>query len=210
MEKSYHRRSIRLKHFDYTNSGAYFITICTQHRAALFGEVNDTLMQTSDAGKMVEKTWCEIPLFYPGIEIDTFVVMPDHIHGILLVGAALCGRPDDDPSAHCGRPDDDPSAPCGRPDDDPNKQGQPQGVSPTRLSVGNLVQRFKTLTTTRYIEGVHQSHWPAFHGKVWQRNYFEHIIRNEKSYRLIQQYILDNPRRWSHAQSAINPPPEPS
>src|SRR6056297_3244370 len=99
----HHRRSIRLKEYDYSRAGAYFVTICTQNRECLFGGIVNGEMVSNDAGRMVQTVWDEIPLHYPGIEIDAFVVMPNHIHGIVvIVGAAPCGRPDNDR----GRPDD--------------------------------------------------------------------------------------------------------
>ncbi len=83
------RRSVRLRGYDYTAPGAYFVTICTQDRACMFGEVVDGVMCPNDAGRMVETVWGELPVFYPGVAIDGFVVMPNHIHGIIvLVGAA--------------------------------------------------------------------------------------------------------------------------
>lgn len=202
----HHRRSIRLKGYDYSHPGAYFVTICTQDRAVLFGEVGDGEMWLNDAGAMVQSVWEEMSAFYPGVETDSFVVMPNHIHGIvILVGAAPCGRPDD-----LGQPQG-----MGQPQGvapmlslagvvrvsvqaqgpgDP--KGQPQGVAPT-LSLSDVVHRFKTLTTKRYSEGVKRYGWPPFPGRLWQRNYYEHVIRNEESLNRIRQYIADNPARWA-------------
>ena len=89
------RRSIRLRGYDYSQAGAYFITLCTQNRQCLFGEIVDGGMQLNAAGKMVQTVWDEIPAYYPGIDIDEFIIMPNHIHGIVtIVGAAPRGRPD--------------------------------------------------------------------------------------------------------------------
>jgi putative transposase len=91
----HHRRSIRLKDYDYTRAGANFITICAQDRVCLFGDVADGRLQLSPAGRMVQSAWDELPTFYPGVENDEFVVMPNHVHGIVvLVGAAPRGRPE--------------------------------------------------------------------------------------------------------------------
>ena len=91
----HHRRSIRLKGYDYAQAGAYFITICTQDRACLFGGVVDGEMRPNDAKPMIQSVWDEMPAFYPGVDTDEFVVMPNHIHGIMFpVGAAPRGRPD--------------------------------------------------------------------------------------------------------------------
>lgn len=143
-------------------------------------------MQLNDAGLMVQSVWNEIPSFYPGVEIDAFVVMPNHIHGIVvLVGAT----------------------PCSRPDDGGDDVGQARGPAPTvGLSLGDVVHRFKTMTTKRYADDVEQSGWPAFPGRLWQRNYYEHIIRNDDSLDRIREYIADNPL---HGGSGRGGPPWP-
>jgi len=170
-----HRRSIRLRDYNYARCGAYFVTVVTQNRKCLFGESTDDELLLNDAGRMVQTVWNELPNHYLGVECDAFLVMPNHIHGVIsLVGAGPCARP------------------AGK--------GQPQGVAPTVdhavLSLPDVVHRFKSLTTKRYIDGVKQLRWKRFTGRLWQRNYFEHVIRNEDSLNRIRQYILDNPARW--------------
>jgi REP element-mobilizing transposase RayT len=109
------------------------------------------------------------PNIIQGGEIDAFVVMPNHIHGIIiLVGAGPRACP---------------------------ALGQPQGVAPT-LSLPDVVHRFKTMTTKRYADGVEQCGWRLFPGRLWQRNYYEHIIRNEGDLDAIRRYIACNPLRW--------------
>jgi putative transposase len=166
----HHRNSVRLKDYDYGQSGAYFISIVTQNRTCLFGDINDSAPQLNDAGQMIRSVWVDISRHYPGVETDTFVVMPNHLHGIIfLVGEG--------PRA------------C------PPESGQPQGVAPT-ISLPEIVHRFKTLTTKRYTDGVKHSGWTRFQVRLWQRNYYEHVIRDEKSLNRIQQYIAENPARW--------------
>ncbi len=179
----HHRRSIRLRGYDYSQTGAYFVTVVTQGRNNLFGDILDAEMRLNEAGLMVRATWEGIPYHYDGIVLDAFVVMPNHIHGIIvLVGATPRGRPD--------RPHGGPA-----PGPDP---GQAQGPAPTAsLSLSDVVHRFKTLTTKRYADGVKQHEWPHFPGRLWQRNYYEHIIREEPSLNRIRQYIVDNPARWA-------------
>ncbi len=150
----YHRRSIRLSGYDYSKPGMYFITICTQHRKCLFGTISDGKCRLNDAGGMVETVWNEIPFYYPGINIDEFVAMPNHIHGIVVISAV------------------------------------------TGMSLPDVVHRFKTMTTKKYADGVKQSNWPPFPGKLWQRNYWEHIIRDELDLNHIRDYIRNNPARW--------------
>ncbi|MDD3554241.1 MAG: transposase [Deltaproteobacteria bacterium] len=178
------RRSIRLKGYDYAQAGAYFVTICTQGRACLLGDVVDGDIRLNDAGRMIESVWNDLPTFYPGVATDEFVVMPNHVHGIIvIVGAA--------PQRLVG------AAPRGRPDsDDRPYSGQPQGVAPT-LSLPDVVHRFKTMTTKRYANGVKQSGWSPFAGRLWQRNYYEHIIRDGQDLDSIREYIVNNPLQWA-------------
>jgi REP element-mobilizing transposase RayT len=191
----HHRRSIRLKGYDYRQAGAYFVTICTQDRAFLFGQVVHDEMQLNDAGKMVYDIWNDLPAFYPGVQTDAFIVMPNHIHGIIiLVGAdpRVCPA---QPSIGVGPrayPDSGPRACPGQ----PQEMGQPQGVAPT-LGLPDVVHRFKTMTTKRYADAVKRLGWEPFRGRLWQRNYYEHIIRNEESLNRIREYILTNPMRWA-------------
>src|SRR5262245_3232480 len=104
---------------------------------------------------MVEKTWMEIPDHYPGVEIDEFIVMPNHIHGIIILNG---------------------------------ENGRPRGAAPTGkslrttpLSLPDVIHRYKSLTTARYRHHVESDHWPRFHGRFWQRSFYDHVIRNEKS-----------------------------
>ncbi len=180
----HHRRSIRLRGYDYSQHGMYFVTICTQDRLRLFGEIANGSMTLNDAGKMVHAIWDEIPAHYKGIEIDQFVVMPNHIHGIIkIVGAGPRACPGD-----VGQPRG--VAPTGFVD------GHPQGDAPTDLSLSDVVHRFKTMTTKKYTDGVKQNGWQPFPAKLWQRNYYEHIIRDEMAYLKIAEYIQNNPQRW--------------
>lgn len=173
--EKHHRRSIRLKGYDYSQAGAYFVTICAQDRACLFGDVVDGEMRVNGAGWMVESIWNEMPVFYTGVETDEFVVMPNHVHGIVvLVGAA----------------------PRGRPVSGQAQVGQAQGPAPT-MSLADVIHRFKTMTTKRYADGVKTDGWPAFRGRLWQRNYYEHIIRSDVELSRIREYIVNNPLQWA-------------
>ena len=168
--KKHRRRSLRLKDYDYAQSGAYFVTIVAQERTCLFGNVLDGAMQLNTAGRMVQAICSELSLHYPSVATDAFVVMPNHFHGIvILVGIGPRAYP---------------------------KSGQSQGIAPT-ISLPDVVGRFKSLTTKRYADGVKQSAWVPFPGKLWQRNYYEHIIRDAKSLDRLREYILNNPLRWS-------------
>lgn len=191
--QKHHRRSIRLKGYDYSSEGAYFVTIVAQGRECLFGEIVDGEMRLNEAGEMVVRWWNELPNKFPNIELGEFVVMPNHFHGIIFimpnVGADL---------RVC--PDGERVCPDGEENDSPQKgehMGSPQQAgSPLRVSLSQMIQWFKTMTTNEYIRGVKQLNWKPFIGKVWQRNYYEHIIRNEKELQQKTDYILVNPSRW--------------
>jgi putative transposase len=169
-EQERDRRSLRLKGYDYSQVGAYFITVCTQDRECLFGNVVSSEMQLNDAGRMIQGKWETLAERFPEVELDALVVMPNHVHAIIaiaidaIVGAGLV----------------------------PARRATTR-VAPT---VGDIVGAFKSLTTVSYTHGVKQLGWPAFRGKLWQRNYYEHVVRNEESLRQIRQYIADNPAQW--------------
>jgi len=177
-----HRRSsIRLKNYDYSRDGAYFVTICTQGRECLLGKIKNEEVELSPAGKMIQEIWKNLPQHHPGFEMDEFIVMPNHIHGIIIlmenVGVGLRAYP----STEMAEPK--------------QKAGQPRRVAPT-ITLPEVVHHFKSYTTARYRERVENANWPPFPGRLWQRNYYEHIIRNENSLKKIREYIINNPIRW--------------
>nr|WP_290668227.1 transposase [Ardenticatena sp.] len=174
--EKHHRRSIRLKGYDYAQPGAYFVTICTQHRACLFGAVVGGEMRVNDAGRMVQRWWDELNRKFPTVQTDAFVVMPNHIHGIIIIHPADT-HPNDTRDAHAG------------------KRGVHRGAY-IGAPLPKIVQWFKTMTTNEYIRHVKNDGWPPFHKRLWQRNYYEHIIRNEQSLNRIRRYIVENPLRW--------------
>lgn len=215
----HHRRSIRLKGYDYSRAGLYFITICTQDRLHLFGEIKNGIMILNAPGEMVETVWNDIPQYYEDFNIHDFVVMPNHIHGIIeIVNTMKTTQPVGAGPRTCPcHPHFQPETGSrSRPEQSWNGQpeqiggleeGQPRGVAPTittiliptmttAMTIPDIVHRFKTLTTKRYTDGVRQNGWTPFPGKLWQRNYYEHIIRNEDSYQRISEYIINNPLHW--------------
>ncbi len=180
--KTYHRRSIRLNGYDYTQNGNYFLTICTRNRECLFGDVRDGKMYLSNYGGLVNECWQEIPAHFPQIVLHEYVIMPNHVHGIIEinnpqstganmgvctnavgVGANVVGV-----GANNYSPLRTPqSRPCG-----------------TSRTVGSVVRGFKIGVTKQM----------GF--SPWQRNYYEHIIRNDESYQNIVQYMAQNPLKW--------------
>ncbi len=170
---SHRRTSIRSKGYDYLRPGVYFVTVCVSHRDCLLGEIIDGQMRINVTGQMVHSVWYEIPKHYAGVSLDAFVVMPNHIHGLIVIDAVAAG-------------------PRARPFP---ARGQPQGVAPT-MSLPDVVHRFKSMTTTFYRRAVIQKGLPSPSGKLWQRNYYEHIARNENELNRIREYISTNPLRW--------------
>lgn len=184
------RKSIRLKGYDYSQAGVYFVTICTQNRAHLFGNIKNGEMILNDAGKMVETEWMKLTDRYKNIQLHEYVVMPNHFHAIFqIVGATLVVDP------NVGQPQG--IAPT--PGITPTEGIAPTpGIAPTGKRLGDMVGAFKSITTVNYIRHIKTNDWPRFYGKLWQRNYWEHIIRNEFAYNRISQYIINNPLKWEN------------
>ena len=196
----HHRRSIRLKGYDYRQAGGYFVTMVTQGRDALFGEVVNGEMILNDAGEMVVRWWLELPKKFPNVNVDIFVVMPNHFHGIIfiiddadIVGDDLRVVPQGDNRGENGKYGGE-------------HGGSPQPIGSSRRTdspqkrpnapLSQMIQWFKTMTTNEYIRGVKKMGWKPFNGKVWQRDYYEHIIRNPSAADRIARYIESNPARW--------------
>jgi REP element-mobilizing transposase RayT len=176
--QKHHRHSIRLKGYDYARAGAYFVTIVTWHREMLFGDVIDGEMVLNDFGQIVSEKWQWLETQYPYIELGAWIVMPNHFHGILVIhdvgrGGSRSAHVDDGTAVNRGD----------------------SRIAPTpikRKLLGGLIGAFKTVSTKqinllRYVEGQ----------VVWQRNYYEHIIRNEREMNRISRYIESNPSRWA-------------
>lgn len=165
----HHRRSIRLNGYDYSRAGAYFVTVCTKGRACLFGDIVHGLMVLNEAGRVVDECWKDIPSHFPQVELDEFVVMPNHIHGIVRIMDAVGAK-------HLS------PLPSRRP-----------GTSHT---LGSVIRGFK-IGVTKWMRANTDVH------DVWQRNYHEHIIRDEASLNRIREYMANNPASW--ADDAENP-----
>ena len=169
----HHRRSIRLRNFDYASAGAYFVTICVQGRECLLGEVADGVMGANDAGRMVESVWHGLPDRFAGIELDEFVIMPNHVHFILfLVGAGLAL----------------PGHKIIQEEDGASKEG---GASPAP-TLSDVAGAFKSLCAIKVNRMLARTGRP-----LWQRNYDERIIRNDAELEKFRAYILLNPDRWA-------------
>lgn len=197
------RQSIRLSGYDYASGGAYFVTVCSQSRECLFGDVVNGVMELNDAGLMVQTVWDELPDWFSCVRIDHLVIMPNHIHGIIMLNEIAKCR-----GKSCIRPVKSGIRPAmnnrPRPDGRPITKGKPRihGDHKDRPygtlanTLGRVIQAYKSITTHRYIRGVNENHWPSFNKRLWQRNYYEHVIRNENDLMKIREYIDDNPAQW--------------
>lgn len=190
----HHRRSIRLQGYDYSQSGLYFVTICMQNRACLLGEIQMGQIKLNSAGEMIYRWWNALPDKFPSVVIDAFVVMPNHFHGIIVITDNPVGA---DPCV-CPNP-----PVC--PNDDNSDRAKVKGAH-AGAPLPTMVQWFKTMTTNEYIRGVKNLGWEPFNKRLWQRNYYEHIIRNEESLQHIREYVHTNPLKWEEDQLHPNVP----
>jgi REP element-mobilizing transposase RayT len=177
------RRSIRLHDYDYSQPGAYFVTICALDRECLFGDVRCGKMALNELGKIVAESWQWLERQYEYVVLDEWVVMPNHLHGIVVItdcrgGSRTCGMGRGD--LHTGG--------TGRGGSRTAPTGSDQ---PKRKPLGRLIGAFKTVST-KQVNEIHNT--PG--AKLWQRNYYEHIIRNENELNRIRAYIAQNPAKW--------------
>jgi putative transposase len=157
------RRSIRLQGYDYASAGAYFITICTEKRKCLLGDIVNGQMVLNDLGRVVSRAWEWLGKQYDYVETVELVVMPNHLHGVIIINDESTG----------------------------GSRTAPTEQAASRKPIGGLVGAFKTVST----KGVNSLRGtPGV--PVWQRNYYEHIIRNDDDMTSIRQYIQDNPAGW--------------
>jgi putative transposase len=162
----YRRRSIRLRGYDYSSSGAYFVTVCIKNKECLFGEIADGMMRLNHAGELIHEIWDALSKRYDDIDLDAFVVMPNHVHGIIVlidasaVGAGL-------------------ALPIRR------------GAASNAPTLGDVIRTFKSISAIQVNRLLTRT------GQLlWQRNYYEHIIRNEAGLDRIRSYIAMNPQNW--------------
>lgn len=153
------RKSIRLKDYDYSSAGAYFVTICTKDREYLFGEISDGQMGLNDVGRVANKCWCDIPVRFPHVELDAWIIMPNHVPGIInIVGAGLAL-----PKSN-------------------------QGAASSAPTLGDIIRVFKSISAIKVNSILGRTGL-----SLWQRNYYEHIVRNKKELNQIREYVQNNP-----------------
>lgn len=174
------RRSIRLPEYDYASRGAYFVTVVSHKRMDIFGEIQAEMIILSLIGNIVDECWHAIPNHFPKVNVDQFVVMPNHVHGILIISADVTvGATHESPLRQKPLLQQKQS------------QQQKRAKGPPPGSLGAIIGLFKSSVTKR----VHQIGISSPE-QIWQRNYYEHIIRDEQDYQKICEYILSNPSNW--------------
>jgi len=162
--ENYHRKSIRLRGYDYSSCGAYFVTICTQDRLDLFGEVKGGEMRLKEYGVIVADEWWRSEQIRKEIKLDEFIVMPNHLHGIVFIGNIVGAN---------GR--------------SPLQRTNMGSKTLSSFMAGYKSSVAKQINILRQMPGI----------PVWQRNYYEHIIRNERELKALREYIINNPVNWN-------------
>ncbi|MDI6783794.1 MAG: transposase [bacterium] len=163
------RRSIRLFGRDYSQSGAYFITICVDKHKCLFGQVFNETMQLNSIGKVIQQVWNDLPIRFPLISLDAFTIMPNHFHGIIVINDTS------DVGAELALPE---------------YTNKTSGAASSAPTLGDIVRAFKSISGIQVNKLLNRT------GPLWQRNYFEHIIRNGNEHNHIREYIETNPILW--------------
>jgi len=161
----HHRKSIRLKGYDYTQAGAYFVTVVTYHRDCLFGKIENEIMTLNDLGKIADECWRAIPEHFPFVELGAHIIMPNHLHGIVVIHDAGRGAIYRAPTVE-------------------------QFGKPTVGSLPTIIRTYKS-AVTRIIGREHNA------TSIWQRNYYERVIRNEHEMGNIWKYVESNPAQWN-------------
>ncbi len=189
---AYQRRTVRLQSYDYTQSGFYFIIICTYKKKWMLGEILNDEMHLNNAGQIIESVWLTLPERFPSVGLDHYVTMPNHFHGIIVcknqqvstTNASNSSNVVDQRVMHSPLPH-----PMGRDKSGPYDASRYHSEGPD-LALGEIIRTFKAASTHR----IRTSGNPNF---AWQSNYYEHIVRNDNSLDRIRQYIIDNPVHWS-------------
>ena len=180
----HHRRSIRLSEYNYSQEGAYFITIVTHKRECIFGVIDDHTMHPNTADKIATECWLEIPIHFPYVLADSFIVMPNHIHGILALTSSLSKISQNaEASSHGGTV--------------PAQQTKSHSTietfgKPISGSIPTIIRSFKS-AVTRKINIFKRTPGPV----IWQSNYFERVIRNYEEWEKIREYVNMNPISWA-------------
>ncbi|MEA2096241.1 MAG: transposase [Candidatus Cloacimonadota bacterium] len=218
------KNSLRLESYDYSWSGAYFITICSYKREEIFGEIENGLMHLNNAGNIINDCWYQIPKNYEKIKLDDFVIMPNHIHGIIWIVGAIHESPEKNQMIHESpivkrKIHESPDATqaihespkvkrkihesprlketileSSKDNSSQNKgviRELPLRIERRKMKISKIIGRFK-MNSSKLINDIHNS--KGYH--VWQRSYYDHIIRNKNDLNNKKQYIQNNPSNW--------------
>jgi putative transposase len=207
----HHRRSIRLKGYDYSQNGLYFITICCQNRICRFGHIENKKMILNEYGEIAYNEWGKLAERFPNFELNVFQIMPNHMHGIIVLNnnnaSVGSGFTPDRTLQYQGKGQPQGIAPTNdKPIGIDPDNGQQQGIAPTNdkpqrtaptndRTVSDILGAYKSLVANGCLE-IFKSKNKTM-GKLWQRDFYEHIIRNEQAYVRISEYIKNNPAKWA-------------
>ena len=181
--KRYPRRSMRLREYDYAQAGTYFVTVCTYQRACIFGEVAHDMVRVNSWGEVVAITWNGLADKFGSVILDAFVIMPNHVHGIIVINNANASR---------GEAEDNESRLSVRTRSSSASPYTVLHMAQYQGGLGALIQAFKSKSTRRINAMRHTPGRP-----VWQRNYYERVIRHERELNAIRKYTAENPLRWA-------------
>ncbi len=183
--QKHHRQSIRLRNYDYTSSGVYFVTICTQQPQDTLSIIQENTTQPTEIGQIVQNTWNDLPNRY-NIQTDEFIIMPDHIHGIIIINP---------PNPNTVTPPNNTQnvgALLAAPNVTDERQGAASSTpTPKHASLAEIVRGFKSISAIAINKSLGRSGVP-----FWQRNYYEHIVQDDLELQRVREYILWNPARW--------------
>jgi REP element-mobilizing transposase RayT len=157
--KQKRKTSPRLKGYDYSLAGAYFVTICTLEKVCLFGEIANGMMQLNPSGEIVTTVWVDLPAHYPYVHLDEFIIMPNHVHGILFLSN--------------------------------QRRDRFRNLSLQQHGLSEIIRGFKTWSAKRVNKGLGKTGTP-----IWQRSFYDRIIRDQEELLRIQEYIFNNPIKW--------------
>jgi REP element-mobilizing transposase RayT len=213
--KIHHRHSIRLKGYDYSQSGAYYITICCHDRKHFFGKVENGIMSLNAFGRIAHEEWERLPERFANIELDEFQIMPNHMHGIIVikdVGASLADAP------VSGGPAVRSNETVSNCTEENVKNASKDDITADipdvkKITVGDMIGAYKSIVANKCLELWKSKRPQERMGKLWQRNFYEHIIRDEQSLNNIREYIINNPGDWGNRcrerreRAGVNPAP---
>lgn len=157
-----YRKPTRLRGYDYRTPAMYHVVICTLHRKCWFGHIHEACMSSNAIGTMIDNVWTAIPRQFQTVQLDAFIVMPNHLHGLVFIEPRLDGA--------------------------------------MAASLNDVIRWFKSMTTVRYSRGVRDLGWPPYDRAMWQRSYYDHIVRDDRDLERLRDYIEANPANWNTDQ----------